>query len=121
MVTFSVVTRDHPEFGWVMVPLFVAQIQLRMMLNTGSPRSVISEAARDTLIQNELLPPQQLAGYTLTPVALAGQRISDLPVRVRGPVFARAHVDGMLGLDFLRQFTEIHFDVAAFRLTLTLP
>jgi len=46
--------------------------------------------------------------------------VPDVSMRVRRSL-ALAGIDGILGLDFLNQFTDIHFHVPSFRLTLTLP
>ncbi|HTE84388.1 MAG TPA: hypothetical protein VK821_06630 [Dehalococcoidia bacterium] len=92
-----------------------------MILSTGSTRSTLGASAKGDLIGREILPPWELNQYTLTDVRLGEQAISDLQVRItrQSPIWT--DVDGMLGLDFLTQFTEIRFEVPTLRLTLTLP
>jgi len=121
VVTFGIEARRYPLFGWVIVEVSANGIRLSMMLNTGSSFSAINERAREALIQAEALPPERLTRYTLTKPSLAGNQLSDLAVRVLGQGLPRADLDGILGLDFLQQFSEISFEVATFRLTLALP
>lgn len=120
MVRFTVDAYSHERFGWVVLPLQVHGVNLNMVLNTGLPFSAISEGARDDLLGREILPPVTRSSYILTDVTMIGTPLSDLLVRVRRNL-TQFEVDGILGLDFLRQFTEIHFEVASYRLTLTLP
>lgn len=101
-----------------MLPLRVGGIvQLNMVLNTGLLISSISGQARQDLIMKELIPPVGGSGYLLTELTIAQHPVADLRVRVR-PRVDQLRVDGILGLDFLRQFTDVHFHVPSFRLTL---
>lgn len=51
---------------------------------------------------------------------IQGQPIPDLRVRRRRAI-PEVTAQGILGLDFLNQFTDIHFHVPSLRLTLTDP
>ncbi len=65
---------------------------------------------------------QQLGAnrYLLQGLRIQGQDTGDLEVRVSRRV-TQVGADGVLGLDFLAQFTYIHFHVPTMRLTLTRP
>lgn len=107
----------HRRYGWVMVPIRVGgTVRLYLALNPGVIRSSITTKAREALVQEELLPPVAQRQFVLSDVESQGQRLPPLHVRVSR--FRYGDIDGLLGLDFLRQFTDIHFHVPTFRLTL---
>ena len=88
------------------------------MLDTGSPASAISPAARDELVFKRLvLPAAVSSGYLLTNSTVNGQPLPDFMVRVL-PRLTRLGVDGLLGLDFLRRFRRVGFLVDDLLLTL---
>ena len=114
----SIQTWPHPLYDWIMIPLEVGgDIVVDVVLSTYSPLSYVSERSRNTLVGlgfGESVGDEQCHLYN---VSIQGQRIPDLSVRVRRNVVPTA--DGILGLDFLNQFTDIHFHVPTMRLTLT--
>jgi hypothetical protein len=116
---FTVQAKTHPRYGWVMLTLgIVGSDKFDLVLNTGLPASGMSAAMRDKLIMSEVLPPLDARSYVLPGLSLDGNSIPDLLVRVR-PRLAQLGVDGTLGLDFLRQFTNIEFNVPTLRFTFT--
>ena len=68
----------------------------------------------------ELVPPRDERTYVLGRLSVQGQPLPPLSVRVSG-VLRQTGVDGVLGLDFLGQYEDIHFHVPTFRLTLNGP
>ncbi len=102
-----------------MVPIRVSgKVRLYLALNPGVIRSSITTNARETLIQEELLSPVAQRNFVLSDVESQGQRLPPLQVRVSR--FRYGDIDGLLGLDFLQQFTDIHFHVPTYRLTLSI-
>ena len=110
---------QHPRYGWVMVSMEVGRgILLHMALNPGVPASSISLRTQQSLIANEVLPPIAQRHYVLHNATVQQQPLPPLHVRVSR--INRPGADGLLGLDFLRQFTDIHVHVPTFRLTLSI-
>ena len=104
---------------WVIVPLEVAgAVTIEMVLDTGSFLSGISEGTREMLVRLGLLEADATPPYVLRNVAVQGQPLTDLRVRLSRRV-AQVGAQGVLGLDFLGQFTDIHFHVPTMRLTLS--
>jgi len=116
----TVQTWSHPRYGWIIIPLEIGgDLVIDMVLSTYPPISYVSERSRDTLVGlgfAERMGDQQCL---LRNVRIEGQRVADFEVRVRRTVVQTA--DGILGLDFLNQFTDVHFHVPTLRLTLTDP
>lgn len=116
----SVRTWSHPRYGWIIIPLEVGGLfTLAMVLSTSSPLSYIRRSASETLAAVGLARDTGENRCVLRDVSIHGQTIPDLPVRIRQGVFPTT--DGILGLDLLRQFSDIHFNVPTLRLTLTDP
>ena len=123
----------HPTGLWVTVPLTVdGRVTLWMVLDTGSPASAISPTAEQTLLDSQLVRAagEQNRQHVLTGVAVQGQALPDLRVRVMRRLGRFPYrelgglslaIDGLLGLDFLSQFEDIHFNVSQMRLLLTGP
>ncbi|HLZ69949.1 MAG TPA: hypothetical protein VKV26_08595 [Dehalococcoidia bacterium] len=79
------------------------------MLNTGRPLSVISRELRDRLTAFGYLDEISSELYQLRGVQMDGQQAPPLIARAsRGP--ALLGFAGMLGLQFLDGFRQIHFD-----------
>jgi hypothetical protein len=113
--------RIHPRNQWILVPLMVKGVRdLNMVLDTGAPFSSISDGTRDLLSAAGLLDHVQHNWYALRELSVQGQPIPDLLVHVSRRV-SQAGAEGLMGLDFLRQFTDIHFHVPTLRLTLSTP
>ncbi len=91
-----------------------------MVLDIGSPFSSIGESTREQLERNGLLEETGERRYMLRGVVIQGQPIADLEVRLSRRV-TQVRAMGVLGLDFLGRFTDIHFHVPSMRLTLTYP
>ncbi len=114
-------TRMHPRNKWILVPVDVAKaIMLWMVLDTGAPFSSISEDTRDDLLRMERLHPLRGGWYELRGPQIEGQFVSSVPVRLSQRV-TQVGADGVLGLDFLQQFTDVHFHTPSLTLTLTSP
>lgn len=112
-------TSLHPRGWWVMVPLEVAgTVTLELVLDTGSLLSGLSEPTREMLTTRGLLRPAGERRFLLRDLTIHGQPVPDLVVRVSRRV-TQAGARGVLGLDFLGQFTDIHFHVPSMRLTLS--
>jgi hypothetical protein len=115
---------QHPR-GWVMVPL---QLPLqpgtfwgfRPVLNTGRPLSVISSNTERAISALGLVERLGARQYRIPGVRVNGDRLPDLIVRASaGP--ALLGVDGMLGWDYLEQFTEVRIEPGTLRITLMAP
>lgn len=129
----SVVTALHPTGLWITVPVTVGgRVTLLMVLDPGSPISAISPAAEQTLRNHGLLEPRagEASPHLLTNLTIEGQPLPDLQVRVLSRLARLARwnvrgapleVDGLLGLDFLGKFVDVHFNVPTMRLRLIDP
>jgi hypothetical protein len=110
----------EPKTWWLTVPLHLAgQFTLDMVLDTGSPLSGISYLTRDVLARQDLLVPVGPRRYLLRDLTIENQPIPDLVVRLSQRASA-VGIDGMLGLDFLNRFSDIHLNVPTLWLTLRL-
>jgi len=106
---------------WILVPLLLdGRAELQMVLDTGAPLSAISGEIRDGLLAAGLLSAAGSRLYVLRNVEIQNQSIPDLPVLVSTRV-TQVGAQGVLGLSFLRQFTDVHFHVPSLLLTLTSP
>src|SRR5437870_5324482 len=90
--------RLHPSGNWVTLPVNVAgAVELYMVLDTGSPVSVINPAIRDELITRQLMSEStDRTHYCLTRLEARQQTLPDMTVRVL-PRLLRLQVDGLLG------------------------
>jgi len=116
---------DDPN-GFLLVPCTVAialttdalVYKFRLVLNTGRPLSVLSLELRDSLAAFGVLDEIAPGLYRLRGMLLDGQQGPPLIVRAsRGPRLLG--FEGMLGLQFLNGFRQIHFDRDTRLLTLT--
>lgn len=115
----AVQTALHSTKWWLIIPLEIGGLlTIDMVLDTGSPLSSISERVRDLLVPTGYLDPISQTLYVLRSLNIQGQAIPDLRVRTSRRT-TRVGADGVLGLDFLAQFTDVHFHVPSLRLTLT--
>ena len=113
----------HLLRGWLIVPVRVgARYTLEMVLDTGAPLSGISQGTANLLLPTGFLEPMQRRGnvYLLKQLSIQGQPIDDLEVRVLQRL-TEVRAPGILGLDFLGRFEEIHCHVPSLTLTLTDP
>src|SRR5581483_3654362 len=114
--TLPVVT--HPSGLWIGIDVIISDtIAALMVLDSGSPQSVISPRLRQDLESNGLL--ETSPGSGLYSLRLTAQR-HELPrvaVRVL-PRLARLAIDGLLGLDFLRSFELVCFRLSTSELLL---
>lgn len=102
----------------MLIPIDIGARSFDMVLDTGSPLSSISEDMYRILLETAGIGTVAGNGYVLRHPMIQGQRIDDLPVRLSRRV-TRVGADGVLGIDFLGRFTEIHVHVPTLRLTLT--
>jgi hypothetical protein len=118
----STTAKLHPSGRWLTLDVVVAgQSRLSMVLDTGSPVSAISPRARASLAATGSL--EASAGpnrYLLRRLTMAARPIPDLEVGVLARL-DRLDIVGLLGLDFLGLFQDIHFNVPSLRLTLVPP
>jgi hypothetical protein len=98
----------------------MGQETIKMVLDTGSLLSAISEPTRQTLVAKGILDASSARLFVLRDVTIQDQQISDLTVRL-SPRVTQVGAAGILGLDFLGRFSDIHFHVPTMRLTLTYP
>jgi hypothetical protein len=104
-----------------MVPVTVCGIwHGHFVLSTIATTSAVSAGTASALDAFHCLSRHDQAGLVLRGLVVGQHRLPDLSVRV-SPAATMTGVEGILGLDFLRQFTTIRFDVADGRLTLELP
>jgi hypothetical protein len=91
-----------------------------MVFDTGAPVSGISEEVRDGLLAAGLLELRGGRFYVLRDLEIQGQPVPDLLVGV-SPRVTEVGAQGVLGLNFMGQFTDVHFHVPTLRLTLSRP
>ena len=104
--------------GWIVVPVRVGAIfELQFVLNTGFLSTAISARTRTVLSAMGHVGETRGRPHVLRNLTLAGRPIPDLPVRI-SPALSLLGVEGALGLDFLRQFRDVHFNLPSRRLTL---
>jgi hypothetical protein len=89
-----------------------------MVLDTGVFLSGISESTREDLSRSGLLETVDARRFRLRGLTIQGQSIPDLTVRL-SPRATEVGAVGVLGLDFLGQFRDVHVHVPTMRLTLT--
>jgi hypothetical protein len=89
-----------------------------MVLDSGSPQSVISPGVEHELLQERLLQPAPAARvYHVRNLRADGHPLPDLTVRVH-PRLSRLQVDGLLGLDFFGAFELTCFRLSTSQLLL---
>lgn len=113
----AVQTHLHPKLWWVLITLEVDGRSFDMVLDTGSPLSSVSRGMYDELARAGAIDRLGRRGYVLRRASIEGRVIADLGVRVSRRV-TQVGADGVLGLDFLGRFTDVHFHVPSLRLTL---
>ena len=109
----------HPSGRWIGIFVTVGNTyDLLMVVDSGSPVSVISPAAQQELMAAGLLPAaNDTRWFQLRSLAAQGQTLPDMSVRIL-PRLTRLQIDGLIGLDYLRRFTRVCFHVNERRLTL---
>ena len=93
---------------------------LELVVNTGSPMSVISAGARTELERYGYIDQVDGSNCRISEWNIDGQRMAPLSLRVSA-VMTRLGISGFLGLQFLEQFKSIHFDRDSNILILTYP
>ena len=89
---------------------------LEMLADPNSLRSLISERAWAALITSGLaLPAEQPRRCSLRDLRIQGQTIPDLEVLVSSTL---RRVDGVLGLDFFRNYRSVELDTSNLRIVL---
>jgi hypothetical protein len=107
-----------PRGIWILVPVDIGDRTFELVLDTGSPLSAISDATFSHLQQSGLVAAVGSNAYSLQSVSIQGQPLPDLHVRLSRRA-SRLGIDGILGLTFFGQFSDIHIQVPTLRLTLT--
>lgn len=114
---YSVQTLRHAR-GWIVVPVVAGgMFTIRFVLNTGYLISAVNSRAQAVLAVMGLLDPIGGRLHSLRNLTLAEQPLPDLEVRAT-PALGLIGVEGILGLNFLRQFDDVHFNLPSRRLTL---
>lgn len=90
-----------------------------MVFDTGSFLSGISASTRDDLTRRGLIEALDARRFRLRGLSIQEQAIPDLIVRV-SPRATDVGAPGVLGLDFLGQYTDVHFNVPTMTMRLTL-
>lgn len=104
--------------GWIIVPVDIADtVRIEMVLDTGSPLSALGDPVRQMLMERGLLTTDGGRRGLLRHVSIHRQPLPDLPVRQSRRV-SQVGASGVLGLDFLAQFTTLSFHMPSMRLTL---
>jgi hypothetical protein len=117
---------NHPSGLWVGIYVGVGtEATIFMVLDTGSPVSALSPAIAQHLHMRGMLYQAEAAGHfrpsPLTAWRAAGRpALPGLTLRVL-PRLGRLQIDGLLGLDFFRQFEQVCFHLSQMRLELTYP
>jgi hypothetical protein len=110
-------TRTHQR-GWLIVTFTVGALSaLDCVVNPGYPVSAISLGTRDVLGALGHLEHTGGRLYRLLDLSLEGQALPNLHVR-SSPAVDLLGVEGVIGLNFFRQFREVCFHVPSGRLTL---
>ena len=109
-----------PRRGWLVIWLQVGGLFRFRTSLTFLPGSKLSQELVQFLGPFGLLTPLGPGTYRLKELAIGGGGVPDLDVGVSIHV-ARAHVDGMLGMDFLARFSEIRLELPSGLLTLLDP
>jgi hypothetical protein len=119
MATISTTVWFHPR-GWLMVPVTVCGVwNGDFILNTFRPRSTVSAMTATVLNGFACMGHQGGRDYVLRGLMIGGGRLPDLEAQVSAAATLLG-VEGMLGLNFLRQFARVEFDVDERVLTLEL-
>ena len=118
--SLSVQTSNHPT-GLIVVPFRVGDFYtLDLILNTGFVISAVSQSTHDVLSALGYLHRSGGRSFLLQDLRLSDQPVDALEVRVNAGLRI-LRFEGVVGLNFLNRFREIHFDVQSRRLTLTFP
>ncbi len=114
--------RIHGSGRWVTFPLLVGGTQvLWMVLDTGAPVSALNPRIKDELEHRSLLSPSPRPNlYRLRDLEFGGKQVADMEVGVVRRL-ERLDIEGVLGLDFLSNFQDIHFNLPSLRLRLVPP
>ena len=98
------------------VPLQAGESTLEMVGDPNSLRSVIGERTWASLIMRGLAAPaDEPRSCWLRELHIEGQAIPDLEARVSSVV---GRIDGILGLDFFRNYRTVAFDTRALRIVM---
>jgi hypothetical protein len=120
MPEITVVTHVHPR-GWIMVPVSICGVwRGEFMLNTFTPISAVSAGTATVLEAFRCLSAPTGRELVLEGLAIGGIGLPNLAVRVSRAA-TMLDVEGMLGLNFLNQFTHLHYDAAERTLRLEWP
>ena len=100
---------DPEERRWLVVPLSLGPDHiLEMLPNLFAARSTISQRALDELRSNGLIASGD-SPFVLRDLRIVGQPVPDVAVHV-GTAASILRVDGILGYDFVQQFSRIIFE-----------
>lgn len=122
MTQLSIQTRLDRRNFWIMVDVEVGPTKtvLAMVLDSGSPVSGLSSRSIANLADAGLIETGGRRSYVLRQLRVLDQAIPDLVVR-QSRRAEQVGVDGILGLDFLWRFEDVHFHVPTMRLTFSRP
>jgi hypothetical protein len=118
----SIPARLHPSGHWVGIIVQVGTgPDMLMVLDSGSPVSAVSPSMAREFHARDLLKPAATARYLrltgLTAKEAPETVLPDLDVRIL-PRLGSLRIDGLLGLDFFREFERVCFHIGEARLSL---
>jgi hypothetical protein len=111
MPDITVVTHVHPR-EWIMVPVSICGVwRGEVMFNTFTPISAVSAGTAAVLEAFRCFGTPTGRELVLEGLAIGGVRLPSLAVRVSRAA-TMLDVEGMLGLNFLNQYSHLHHDAA---------
>lgn len=112
-------TRVDPRRFYILIPVRVGdKLIVDVVLDTGAPLTSMSQRLYTRLQAASYLSHIATNRYIHSPAPIAGESVA--PLNIRGSKFLTSiGVVGVLGLDFLARYTEVHFNVKTGLLTLT--
>lgn len=112
-------TKLDPARYYILIPVQVGDsLLVDFVLDTGAPLTSMSRRLYVRLRSSGCLADAAAKNrYILSSASIAGVDVS--PLHIRGSIFlGRVGVEGVLGLDFLARYTDIHFSMKTGILTL---
>jgi hypothetical protein len=118
LTSITVDAQFRPGHGWICIALVLDGVFTLDMLLSGYHHSIIRRDVLPTL--PHLFRSTRPGYFEMLKVSLGEEPIIGLEVRP-SPLIQRLGADGMLGMDFLERFTDVHLDVRRLRLTFSGP
>lgn len=119
-MSFAIQTWLDRSTRWLMVSLDIENVNVDLVLDTGAPASGLHQQLFGRLVAEGKLDARGVDWGVLRSLSSQGRPFPPLRVRV-SPRATQLGVTGVIGLDFLSRFSEIHFDRTSMVLTLVQP